>query len=70
MRAEEGDVHLEDDFLRGLECTQEVAHVHERPVLALLLFALEVVPAEFDELLAMRDHARRVVLDEAGGQLQ
>ena len=61
---------LQHDLLGGLVGVEEVADVEEGVVLGGAVVALEVVPAELDELLAVLHQLLRRAPDQQRRQLQ
>ena len=62
--------HLQDNLLGGLVGVEEVADVEEGIVLGGAVVALEMVPAELDELLAVLHQLLRRAPDQQRRQLQ
>jgi len=69
-RAPRARARLQHDLLGRLVGLQEVRDVEEGIVLGGAVVALEVVPAELDQLLAVRDQLPRRAPDEQRRQLQ
>lgn len=61
---------LQDDLFWSLICLQEVADIQEGVVLVAGLLPFQVVPAKFDELLAVGGHAAWQVAHQQRRQLK